>query len=169
MPKVDGLTKKQDLFVLAYCSNGFNATDAAAQAKYKGNRNTLHVIGAENLQKPTIAEAIEKRLAKAMESEDYNVELWLKETRLARDKAYKAAKVSGNWSAVQGYDRLLGLYAGSYKADNEQKRAQNLLAVQLQNQEHEQTLIALRNEDAAIEALIKTGKALDKAPDAMAT
>lgn len=55
------LTRKQQLFVEAYTGEARgNATEAARLAGYKGNDNTLHVVGAENLQKPTIIEAIEK-------------------------------------------------------------------------------------------------------------
>lgn len=55
------LTVKQQLFVDAY--NG-NATDAARKAGYKGSNATLGAVGAENLRKPQIAEAIANRQAK---------------------------------------------------------------------------------------------------------
>jgi len=53
-----GLTTKQQRFVDFYDGN---ATDAARKAGYKGNANQLHAIGAQNLQKLTIKEAIDAR------------------------------------------------------------------------------------------------------------
>jgi phage terminase small subunit len=53
-----GLTSKQAKFVEAYCGN---ATDAARQAGYAGNDNTLCSVGKENLRKPHIAAAIKAR------------------------------------------------------------------------------------------------------------
>jgi phage terminase small subunit len=52
------LTAKQKRFVDEYLVD-FNATQAAIRAGYKAN--TAHVIGAENLRKPKIAEEIARR------------------------------------------------------------------------------------------------------------
>ena len=52
------LTPKQIRFVDEYLVD-FNATQAAIRAGYKAN--TAHVIGAENLRKPKIAEEIARR------------------------------------------------------------------------------------------------------------
>ncbi len=54
-------TPKQQLFIDAYLSNGFNATQAARDAGYKGNDVTLQAVGSENLRKPLIASAIKQR------------------------------------------------------------------------------------------------------------
>lgn len=51
------LTIKQELFVAAYCSNGYNATKAAIYAGY--SEKTAKEIGSQNLSKPDIAEAID--------------------------------------------------------------------------------------------------------------
>lgn len=64
-------TPKQKRFYEAYISkaNG-NATEAARLARYKGNDATLAQVGAQNLRKPHIAEAIaefEKRLEEKAE------------------------------------------------------------------------------------------------------
>lgn len=56
------LTPKQRLFVAAYLET-FNATEAAARAGYKGDRNTLSSIGSENLRKPAIRSAIDAEVA----------------------------------------------------------------------------------------------------------
>ena len=55
------LTTKQQAFVDLYAGN---ATEAACLAGYKGNRNTLRQVGAENLAKHYIWEAIQKRIKK---------------------------------------------------------------------------------------------------------
>ena len=52
------LTGKQELFIAHYVTNGFNATEAARSAGYKGNENGLAVTGSQNLRKPKIREAI---------------------------------------------------------------------------------------------------------------
>lgn len=53
------LTEKQRRFVNAYIKTG-NAAEAARQAGYK--KTTAGAIGRENLRKPTVRNAIEKRL-----------------------------------------------------------------------------------------------------------
>ena len=55
--KKQKLTPKQQRFVTEYLKSG-NATEAAKQAGY--SEKTAFRIGAENLQKPAIARAIEK-------------------------------------------------------------------------------------------------------------
>jgi phage terminase small subunit len=52
----EGLTEKQRRFCEAYSSNGGNAVDAARTAGY----GKPHPQGVQNLQKPTIASALEK-------------------------------------------------------------------------------------------------------------
>lgn len=59
------LTGKQKVFVEAYLANGFNATEAARTAGYKGNDNTLSSVGYENLRKPEIAVVVNERLNEA--------------------------------------------------------------------------------------------------------
>lgn len=57
---LETLTQKQRKFVLAYLSNGFNATQAAIVAGY--SRKTARSIGAENLTKPDIKAAIKEKM-----------------------------------------------------------------------------------------------------------
>ena len=59
------LTGKQRVFVDSYLSNGFNATEAARTAGYKGNDNVLGVQGHENLRNPKIAIVVQERLNEA--------------------------------------------------------------------------------------------------------
>lgn len=61
----EGLTTKQRLFVESYLSNGFNATEAARTAGYKGNDVTLAAVGYENLRKPQIAAVVSERINEA--------------------------------------------------------------------------------------------------------
>lgn len=53
------------MFVDSYLSNGFNATEAARKAGYKGNDHTLSTVGYENLRKPEIAIEVQGRLNEA--------------------------------------------------------------------------------------------------------
>jgi phage terminase small subunit len=62
------LTTKQQAFVEAYLSNGFNATQAALSAGY--SEKTAYSIASENLRKPEIAEAIQQRIAALTMSAD---------------------------------------------------------------------------------------------------
>jgi len=59
------LTTKQQLFIEAYLSNGFNGVEAARAAGYRGSYATLRVIAAENLTKPNIKARIDERLTEA--------------------------------------------------------------------------------------------------------
>lgn len=61
----DSLTGKQRVFVDAYLSNGFNATEAARAAGYRGNNNVLSVTGHENLRNPKISVIVKERLNEA--------------------------------------------------------------------------------------------------------
>lgn len=56
------LTFKQRAFVEAYLANGFNGTEAARTAGYKGNDNVLAVVAYENIRKPKIAALIQERM-----------------------------------------------------------------------------------------------------------
>lgn len=58
------LTTRQRLFVEAYLVNP-NATEAARQAGYKGNENTLAQRGAELVRNSKISKFIEQRVEKA--------------------------------------------------------------------------------------------------------
>jgi phage terminase small subunit len=57
------LTDKQRSFIEHYCSNGFNATQAAISAGY--SKNTASQTGSENLGKPEIQLAVQEFMSKA--------------------------------------------------------------------------------------------------------
>lgn len=63
--KPGDLTGKQQVFIDEYLSNGFNATEAARKAGYKGDSKTLAVVGFENLRKPNISAIVNERLNEA--------------------------------------------------------------------------------------------------------
>lgn len=58
----DRLTNKQRAFIEEYIGGGFNATEAARRAGYKGSDETLAVMGCENIRKPKIAVKVEERI-----------------------------------------------------------------------------------------------------------
>ncbi len=74
------LTKKQEIFVCEYCSNGFNASAAARSAGYSSK--SAHRSGQDNMQKPLVLAAIDARkdsLSSKMSQYDITDERILKE------------------------------------------------------------------------------------------
>ena len=69
------LTLKQSAFIKAYLLNGGNATQAAIKAGY--SEKTEQAIGAENLKKPVIQNAI-----KAHQQQAHNEFIWSKTKKL---------------------------------------------------------------------------------------
>ena len=62
MPKGKKLSVKQKKFVKAYAENGGNATEAALDTYDVKSREVAKSLGYENLQKPNIANEVEKAL-----------------------------------------------------------------------------------------------------------
>jgi hypothetical protein len=81
------ISHKQQKFINAYLgsANG-NATEAAKQAGYKGNRVTLQAIGSENLSKPLISQAIDREMAKSAVSANESLVLLSRIARLPPPK-----------------------------------------------------------------------------------
>lgn len=75
------LTGKQIPFVEWYVSAvvNMNGTEAARRAGYKGNDTTLASVAHENLTKPHIRAAIDKRMAIALSGADITIESVLRE------------------------------------------------------------------------------------------
>jgi phage terminase small subunit len=63
------LTNKQKVWIEEYLAT-WNATEAARRAHYKGKDETLRAVGYENLMKPHIQQAIEKRMKELTLSAD---------------------------------------------------------------------------------------------------
>lgn len=61
------LTPKQRSFIDHYLENGCNGTQAARDAGYKGNQNTLASVAKDNLRKPHIKSVIDAARAKLKE------------------------------------------------------------------------------------------------------
>lgn len=76
MPKLNGLSLKQQKFIDAYlgAANG-NGTKAAQLAGYRGSPQTLKAVASENLTKPDIARGVKKRLKAAMTADEVLQEL----------------------------------------------------------------------------------------------
>ena len=103
------LTIKQELFVAAYCSNGYNATKAAIYAGY--SESSAGSIGSENLQKPEIIESIDAH--KLMMSKRCGITLQslieeLEEARLAALTA-ETVQSSAAVAATQAKAKLTGM------------------------------------------------------------
>ena len=64
------LTGKQQAFVDAYITCGFNATEAARRAGYAGDDNALAVRGTENVRNIKIRAEIDRILAERLMSRD---------------------------------------------------------------------------------------------------
>jgi len=141
------LTPKQAAFIREYVIDN-NATQAALRAGYAAS--CARWAGCTNITKPNIKAELAKRRAEIEAKTEYSIEKW----RQQQLSHMKQAAGDNQWGAVAAFARLLGMNIGAFEADNSQKG--------------EKTLIALRNEDKAIAAIIATGKALDEAPDALA-
>ena len=104
-----GLTAKQELFVSAYCSNGFNATQAAIEAGYSAD--SAREIGSENLTKPDIAEAVDRYKLSIKKRHGITIESLLRELEEAREAALSAEtpQSSAAIAATMGKAKLTGL------------------------------------------------------------
>lgn len=104
-----GLTVKEQLFVNGYLGEArFNATEAARIAGYKGNDNTLGVVGFENLRKPKIAVLVLERLNEAAMSAN---EVLARLSKQARGSLAQVLTEDGEFdlatARASGFDDLL--------------------------------------------------------------
>lgn len=93
---MDDLTPKQALFVDYYLQS-FNATDAARRAGYKGNDKTLGVMGGENLKKPCIQAALQKRFEKVLAKNEKRIVNTYEEFLKNLDFVHKLRDASEKW------------------------------------------------------------------------
>ncbi|MGP4933391.1 terminase small subunit [Pseudoalteromonas nigrifaciens] len=100
------LTIKQDAFVKAYLLNGGNATQAAIKAGY--SEKTAQAIGAENLTKPVIQNAI-----KAHQQEQHSQFIWEKAKKL------EALQSIINMAMTENKDKGMLNATAAIKAHNE--------------------------------------------------
>ena len=103
------MTAKQAAFVSAYCSNGFNGTQAAISAGY--SKKTAKDIAGENLSKPIIKTEIKKYTDKVAKTHGITVESLIKELEEARGIALglESPQVSAAINATMGKAKLTGL------------------------------------------------------------
>lgn len=103
------LTIKQELFVAAYCSNGYNATKAAIYAGY--SESSAGSIGSENLQKPEIIEAIDAHKLMMSKRCGITLQSLIDELEEARQAALGAETVqsSAAVAATQAKAKLTGM------------------------------------------------------------
>lgn len=103
------LTIKQELFVAAYCTNGYNATQAALTAGY--SETSAHSIASENLQKQEIADAIEAHKLMMLKRCGITLQSLIDELEEARQAALGAETVqsSAAVAATQAKAKLTGM------------------------------------------------------------
>jgi len=98
------LTNKQRRFVHEYCTNGFNATQAAITAGY--SEHTARKIASENLSKPDIQNEIqifmEEIKSKALVTVEDVVNGLLTEAQCNGEGSSQSARVSA-WKALTDY------------------------------------------------------------------
>lgn len=103
------LTTKQQLFVSAYCANGFNATQAAIEAGY--SPDSAREIGSENMTKPAVVEEIDRYKLSIAKRHGITVSGLLKELEEARTIALscETPQTSAAVSATMSKAKLAGL------------------------------------------------------------
>ncbi|MBU1748715.1 MAG: terminase small subunit [Chloroflexi bacterium] len=94
----DNLTTKQRLFVEEYLACGFNATEAARRAGYKGNDATLAAVGYENLRKPHIAARIKRRIAESAMTADEVMFRLAEQARASLADCINVDDETGTWT-----------------------------------------------------------------------
>ena len=103
------LTIKQELFVAAYCSNGYNGTRAAIVAGY--SESSAKEIASQNLTKPEIAEAIDTHKLMVNKRCGITLQSLIDELEEARVAALTAETVqsSAAVAATQAKAKLTGM------------------------------------------------------------
>ena len=103
------LTIKQELFVAAYCSNGYNGTRAAIIAGY--SESSAKEIASQNLTKPEIAEAIDAHKLMVNKRCGITLQSLIDELEEARVAALTAETVqsSAAVAATQAKAKLTGM------------------------------------------------------------
>lgn len=103
------LTTKQELFVSAYCSNGYNGTKAAIEAGY--SEHTAKEMASQNLTKTEIIDAIDRYKLSVAKRHGITVSGLLKELEEARTIALacETPQTSAAVSATMSKAKLAGL------------------------------------------------------------
>jgi phage terminase small subunit len=133
MPK-SGLTPKQERFIEEYLVD-FNGTKAAIRAGYKPGKSA-EVQAYQNLRKPQIAQAIEKRRAKLAKAAELTAASVLKDLKSVLDRCMQAEPVlnsdgeetgefrfnpGGALKAIELQGKFLGMWDGSLARQSEEE------------------------------------------------
>lgn len=100
------LTLKQERFVQEYIKDG-NGTRAAIEAGY--SEATAIKIASENLTKPDIASAIQKRRAELVQAVEIDQEFILSMLKSNAEEAKSEKNFSASTQALMGAAKILGL------------------------------------------------------------
>lgn len=101
------LTAKQQRFAEEYCSNGFNATQAAISAGY--SKKTAQEQSSRLLSKVITQEAIKAFMDRATKRAEITVDDLIKELDENRSLALDVTQVAAANQATMGKAKLLGL------------------------------------------------------------
>lgn len=101
------LTAKQQRFVEEYCSNGFNATQAAITAGY--SKKTAQEQGSQTLSNLMVQSAIQEFMDRATKRAEITVDDLIKELDENRRLALDVTQVAAANQATMGKAKLLGL------------------------------------------------------------
>ena len=102
------LTPKQKAFVREYKKNGGNGTQAAIKAGY--SENTADVIATENLRKPSIRKALEKKKKKLQEKYEYTIDDMVRELDDVKLKADAEQNRQAQIKAIELKGKAFGLF-----------------------------------------------------------
>ena len=109
------LTGKQGDFIEYYCTNGYNGTQAAEDAGYKGDRRQLEVIGSQNLSKLMIRTAVDKKKAEIKAEKELTGEKVIKGFE---DIAFQEGNSLQHQALKHKALQDLGKVKGIYELDN---------------------------------------------------
>lgn len=158
MPINKQLTLKQQSFVdyLTDTTNKQtynNALESARAAGYKGNDNTLTVIGSQNLTKLNVKLAVTKVKAEIRAESDYNRGQGEKDYEQVRLLALDKGDLQAANTAIRGKNKL-------YALETDKVLTPDLIPVQQMNEAEQQALT-----DIARAYKVKLAKGLDQRKD----
>lgn len=111
-----GLTQKQQDFVYEYLKSG-NATDAAIKAGY--SEKTSYSIGQENLNKPVIAEEINKRRSEVVKKHNIDVDWIVTQLKENHELAREFGEISNSNKAIEliGKTKIVSAFEKEVQAE----------------------------------------------------
>ena len=116
MPKVNGLSGKQQAFVTEYLVD-LNATQAAIRAGYSAK--TAEVIAHENLRKPQIAAAIQQAMDQRARRTEITADLVLERINRIAEVAENSAEFANALKANELLGKHLKLFTDKQEVKHE--------------------------------------------------